>query len=83
MSRRDLRILRNTIYARKGRRFESKVVQGYFETALWYEPGDFHEGMLTSVDHKNIQLIRSVEDELGGPLHENPNFGKDGWFVMA
>src|SRR5690606_17470493 len=33
LSRRDLRIVRNTIYARRGRTFESKVVRGYFAGA--------------------------------------------------
>lgn len=83
-SRRDLRILRNTVYARRGRSFDSKVVRAYFASATWYKPReDFHDGMLTGVDHKNIKIIRSVEDSLGGPEHENPNYGKDGWFIMA
>jgi hypothetical protein len=84
LSRRDLRILRNTIYARHGRMFDSAVVRGYFEGARWYKPSDsYHDGVLTAVDHKNIRIIQSVEESLGGPLHENPNYGKDGWFVMA
>jgi hypothetical protein len=84
LSRRDLRILRNTIFARHGRTFDSKVVRSYFEGAKWYKPrADFTDGELTAIDHKNIAIIKSVEDSLGGPLHENPSYGKDGWFVMA
>lgn len=84
LSRRDLRILRNTVYARRGRHFDSKVVQSYFAGASWYRPrDDYHDGMLNEIDTKNIAIIRSVEDSLGGPLHENPDYGKDGWFVMA
>jgi YARHG domain-containing protein len=84
LSRRDLRMLRNMVYARRGRAFESKVVQEYFKDAAWYHPDpSFHEGMLTGTDHKNIRIIRSVEDSLGGPLHENPNYGKEGWFFAA
>ncbi len=84
LSRRDLRILRNTIYARKGRTFDSAVVRSYFEGASWYKPkADYDDSVLTAVDHKNVAIIRSVEDSLGGPLHENPNFGKDGWFILA
>lgn len=83
-SRRDLRILRNTIYARRGRSFDSKVVRSYFEKAAWYKPrADYHDGLLTGVDHKNIKIVRSVEDTLGGPEHENPAYGKDGWFFLA
>lgn len=85
LSRRDLRILRNTVYARHGKKFESEVVRGYFESAEWYEPKDVYvDHQLTGIDHKNIAIIRSVEDSLGGPLHENPNYGKgDWWFVAA
>lgn len=84
LSRRDLRILRNTVFARRGRAFDSKVVRSYFEGAAWYKPSaEYHDGLLTAIDHKNVNIIRSVEDSLGGPLHENPNYGKDGWFIMA
>jgi hypothetical protein len=84
LSRRDLRILRNTIYARRGRTFDSKVVRGYFEGAAWYKPrADYHDGLLSEVDSKNIAIVRSVEDSLGGALHENPDYGKDSWFVQA
>ena len=84
LSKRDLRILRNSIYARRGRAFESKVVRGYFETASWYKPrADYNDGMLSEIDTKNIAIVRSVEQSLGGPEHENPNYGKDGWFVQA
>jgi hypothetical protein len=84
LSRRDLRILRNTVYARRGRAFDSAVVREYFKTAAWYKPDpEYHDGRLTPIDQKNIQIIRSIEDSLGGPLHENPNYGKDGWFHQA
>jgi hypothetical protein len=84
LSRRDLRILRNMVFARRGRPFQSTVVKEYFKGAAWYRPDDnYHDGRLTEVDHKNIRLVKSMEDSLGGPLHENPDYGKDGWFFMA
>jgi hypothetical protein len=84
LSRRDLRILRNMVYARRGRSFQSAVVKEYFKGAAWYRPDDnYHDGRLNEVDHKNIRLVKSMEDSLGGPLHENPDYGKDGWFFMA
>jgi hypothetical protein len=84
LSRRDLRILRNMVYARRGRPFQSAVVKEYFKGAAWYRPDDnYHDGRLNEVDHKNIRLVKSMEDSLGGPLHENPDYGKDGWFFMA
>lgn len=84
LSRRDLRILRNMVYARRGRSFQSAVVKEYFKGAVWYRPDEsYHDGRLTEVDHKNIRLVKSMEDSLGGPIHENPDYGKDGWFFMA
>jgi len=59
-------------------------VKSYFESAPWYKPrADYHDGMLSEIDGKNIAIVRSVEDSLGGPLHENPDYGKDGWFIQA
>src|SRR5215470_1044180 len=62
LSRRDLRILRNTIYARHGRQFKSKLLQAYFDNMVWYE---------RDPKFTNIRLIKSVEDTLGGPLTED------------
>jgi hypothetical protein len=72
LSRRDLRILRNTIYARRGRPFKSKLLQAYFDTMEWYQadPG-FSDKRLTKTDTTNVRLIKSVEDTLGGPLTED------------
>jgi YARHG domain-containing protein len=72
LSRRDLRILRNTIYARHGRRFKSPLLQDYFDGMAWYHPiDDFKDSMLTKIDTTNVKLIRSVEDSLGGPLTDD------------
>jgi len=77
MSRRDLRMLRNAIYARRGRAFENEFVGNYFRSAQWYKPDPaYQDGMLTEVDHKNVAIVRSVEDSLGGPYNEN-------WFRLA
>lgn len=72
LSRRDLRILRNTVYARHGRQFKSRLLQAYFDNMSWYQPDPaFTEKRLTKVDVTNIRLIKSVEDSLGGPLTED------------
>jgi hypothetical protein len=71
LSLRDLRYLRNTIYARRGRAFKSKVLQEHFQDMSWYRVDDkYTDAKLTSSDNRNIKMIRSVEDELGGPLHD-------------
>jgi hypothetical protein len=72
LSRRDLRILRNTIYARHGRQFKSRLLQAYFDDMVWYQRDPaFTEKRLTKTDITNIRLIKSVEDTLGGPLTED------------
>lgn len=84
MSRRDLRILRNTVYARHGREFKSAVLQQWFSDKEWYRPNpDFDESQLTSIDKKNVRLIRSVEDSLGGPMSEHEQQLEDGWWDAA
>ncbi len=71
LSLRDLRILRNTIYARRGRPFKSKVLQQYFEHMPWYKPDKaYTDARLTANDKRNIDLIRSVEEEFGGALKD-------------
>lgn len=72
LSRRDLRILRNTVYARHGRTFKSKLLQEYFDNMGWYKPDPkFTDKRLTKIDTTNVRLIKSVEDSVGGPLSED------------
>jgi hypothetical protein len=71
LSLRDLRVLRNTIYARRGRPFKSKVLQAHFSAMSWYQKDDtYTDARLTANDKRNIDLIRAVEDEFGGPLKD-------------
>jgi hypothetical protein len=84
LSRRDLRILRNTIYARRGYVFKSELLGQYFSAIDWYHADpDYTDARLTSVDRKNIRMIRSVEDTLGGPLFDRDHMQEDGWFAGA
>jgi len=84
LSRRDLRILRNTVYARHGRQFKSALLQDWFDNKAWYTPDpDFQESDLTAIDRKNVRLIRSVEDSLGGPLTDREHQAEDGWWDAA
>jgi hypothetical protein len=85
LSRRDLRILRNTVYARKGRDFVSAGLREYFGAKSWYQrDDDYSDKKLSAVDWKNIKLIASVEDSLGGPLSDGEHFGRTyGWFGGA
>jgi hypothetical protein len=72
LSRRDLRLLRNTIYARHGRAFKSMLLQQYFDNMEWYQVDpEFTDKRLSKIDTTNVRLIKSVEDTLGGPMTED------------
>jgi hypothetical protein len=68
MSPRDLWILRNTIYARRGRSFRSAALNEYLQATNWYQPDpQYNDARLRRVDRQNLRLIQSVEAEIGGP----------------
>jgi hypothetical protein len=72
LSRRDLRLLRNTVYARHGKQFRSQLLQSYFDGMSWYKADPaFTENRLTKTDITNIRMVKSVEETLGGPLTED------------
>jgi hypothetical protein len=71
LSLRDLRLLRNTIYARRGREFKSEILRDHFKGMEWYQPrSDYSDKLLSANDTRNIALIRTVENEFGGPLSD-------------
>jgi hypothetical protein len=69
LSRRDLRLARNTIFARYGRTFQSPILQDWFSQKTWYvvDP-KYSDTRLTDIDKANIDLLKARENELGGPL---------------
>jgi serine/threonine protein kinase, bacterial len=66
LSRWELDVLRNTIYARHGRRFHRADLQAYFDQQPWYRPvyapDAFPEGILSSVERYNSKLIASYQE---------------------
>jgi hypothetical protein len=83
-SRRDLRLLRNLIYARRGRPFNSALLQNYFQSVDWYKPDPkYTDARLTPLDKRNINVILSLENSLGGPLTDWEHKKEDGWFANA
>src|SRR5262249_57990243 len=71
LSLRDLRLLRNTIYAKKGRTFKSEVLRDHFSRMSWYKvDSNYSDKLLSANDVRNIALIKSVENEFGGPLSD-------------
>lgn len=69
LSRRDLRIARNTIFARHGRQFQSPVLAAWFAQKGWYDiDPNYSDAMLTEIDKANINLLKAREEELGGAM---------------
>lgn len=65
LSKEELRVARNEIYARHGRKFDDKKLQKYFDSQSWYEgtvpASEFSEDVLSSVEKKNVAFIRQFE----------------------
>jgi serine/threonine protein kinase len=62
----ELRRLRNTVFARHGRTFESSELQNYFNSRPWYSPrSGFIDAELTASDRANIELLQSGEGRAG------------------
>jgi hypothetical protein len=85
LSRRDLRLVRNMIYARKNRPFKSELLTQYFYGVLEkYEPDEaYTDARLSDIDKRNIKMIRSVEDEVGGPMTDSEHIEESGWMSGA
>lgn len=61
----DLRILRNSIFARHGYKFKSADLRKYFSQYSWYEPRyDDVYSMLNSIEKKNVEFFKSMEDRM-------------------
>lgn len=61
----ELNYAKNEIYARHGRKFDSKELQDYFNSKSWYEgtiaPADFSDDMLSKIERDNVKLIKNKE----------------------
>jgi hypothetical protein len=71
-----LRLLRNMIYARRGMRFSSRDLSGYFGKFSWYKGNTGNvDKLLTETDKYNISLIQAFERRNEGIA--NTNWGND------
>lgn len=65
LSKADLRLARNEIYARHGRKFDDQELQNYFNSKSWYrgtiDPDDFSESFLSEIEKANIDTIKKYE----------------------
>ena len=80
LNQKELRLLRNMIYAKHGYIFMSEDLKAYYSRFAWYEENlNFNEDLLTSVDKFNIEFIRSFEEENIDSININEIIG--GWHV--
>jgi serine/threonine-protein kinase len=77
LSAAQLRLLRNAVYARYGRTFESADLQSYFQSRSWYHPrADYSDRLLTANDRANAELIKSFEEGNGTAATSDPAAAK-------
>lgn len=62
LSKNDIRLMRNAIFARHGYIFKNKELADYFSSMDWYEPrySDV-TSMLTEIELKNIEFLKKHE----------------------
>lgn len=65
----ELDIMRNSIFARYGRRFDTPGLQDYFDKQLWYRPiystEAFPVNLLSKLEKKNVEYINKYQDSHG------------------
>lgn len=63
-SKKDLRLLRNLVYAKHGYKFKTEDLKGIFNDFDWYKPDDnFSEASFTNWEKNLIKDIQSYETE--------------------
>lgn len=70
LSRNDLNLALNEIYARRGRIFQDSTLSAYFKSKSWYNPrytaDEFEKNVTFNIyEQTNLQLIINVQQEKG------------------
>lgn len=69
MTAEQIRLARNEIYARHGRRFQSEDLQSYFDSKPWYkgtiDSDSFDESVLNEYEKTNARFMLEYEKEKG------------------
>ena len=65
LTKEELRLARNEIYARHGRKFQDQELQTYFNSKSWYngtiEPENFSNDLLDEYEKANVEYIKTFE----------------------
>ena len=69
LTKEEVKLARNEIYARNGRKFDDEQMRNYFSQFDWYQPtidpDDFQESMLNKYEIANRDLIVQYEKDHG------------------
>ncbi len=69
LSKEELRLARNEIFARHGRLFRDEALNRYFSSKSWYNgtayEEDFDEGVFSSLEWDNLDLLNAYDKEMG------------------
>ncbi|MFO7897054.1 MAG: YARHG domain-containing protein [Candidatus Cloacimonadales bacterium] len=77
----ELKIMRNEIFASKGYNFKTNRYKSYFTEQKWYEPQYENVGNeLTEIEKENIKLIKQVEQIAKEKEEENNKLLQGLWF---
>ena len=73
LSLHELRLLRNEVYARRGRAFRTEWLSQYFYSQPWYDPReDYTEPELSDTEKQNIAIIVAYERKVKDSLSTQP-----------
>lgn len=64
LSKAELRLARNEIYARNGYIFQSADLQTYFSAKPWYNPDPSYDSSLSAIEKRNVELIKAREEKM-------------------
>lgn len=61
----EIKLAKNEIYARHGRKFNNSKIQSYFDTKPWYDgrisPSNFDDDVLNDYEMENVQFLSKYE----------------------
>lgn len=62
LNKKEIRLLRNTVFAKYGRKFKSKMLRNWFHKKYWYNIDKaYSDNYLSGVDKKNIATLHDIE----------------------
>jgi hypothetical protein len=78
LSLQELNYARNEIYARHGRKFDSKELQEYFESKSWYVgkyegnkfDSEYSAKVLSDIEKKNVTFLQKAENKMSSGGYE-------------